>query len=205
MGSSRGIDMVTSNARDERTLARYPEFVEFTPARGPRVRLAVFGVSLVAVCASLLLLPPLGIGGFNLIALVAWVGLAFFLPATGYAVHRAVQPQAALRLTADGLTDGSSMSAVGFVPWDQVAGVGTSDISGTRLVGLQVRDPDAFIASLGPLRRIAARTNLRMFGAPVWINPAGLPDVDDLAAMIDIYRRGWELYHPRAAATADPS
>jgi hypothetical protein len=187
--------MIGSRTRDERTLAHYPELVEFTPSRGPRLRLAGFGLLAVMITAALLLLPPVTLGGFNILAVVGWVGLAFFIPATTYAVVRALLPQIALRLSADGLTDGSSMSAVGFVPWSQISGVGTSEISGSRLVGVYLRDPEAFIAGLGPIRRVAARTNLRMFGAPVWISPMGLPDADDLSGLIDVYRRGWELQH----------
>ncbi len=192
--------MVASRLRDERTLARYPELVEFTPGRAPRLRLAVFGLFMVAASAALFLLPPVRVGSLNILALIGWVGLAFFIPATTYAVVRAVQPHVALRLAPDGLTDGSSVSAVGFVPWEQVAGVGTSEISGSRLVGVSLRDPEAFIAGLSPYRRMAARTNLRMFGAPVWISPSGLPSADDLAGLIDVYRRGWAIQH----GVADP-
>lgn len=187
--------MVASRLRDERTLARYPELVEFTPARGPRLRLAVFGLLMVAASAALFLLPPVRIGSLNVLALIGWVGLAFFIPATTYAVVRAIQPQVALRLAPDGFTDGSSLSAVGFVPWEQVSGVGTSEISGSRLVGVSLRDPETFIAGLGSYRKVAARTNLRMFGAPVWISPTGLPSADDLAGLIDVYRRGWAIHH----------
>jgi hypothetical protein len=187
--------MVGSRTRDERTLAHYPELVEFTPARGPRLRLAGFGLLAVIITAGLLLLPPVAVGGVNILAVVGWVGLAFFIPATTYAVVRALLPQVALRLAADGLTDGSSMSAVGFVPWGEISGVGTSEISGSRLVGVYLRDAEAFIATLGPFRKVAARTNLRMFGAPVWISPMGLPSADDLAGLIDVYRRGWALHH----------
>lgn len=181
--------------RDVRTLARYPEFVEFTPAVGPRVRLAGFGLLMVAASTGLFLLPPVSLGGVNLIAVIGWAGLACFIPASTYALVRALQPRVALRLTEDGLTDGSSLSAVGFVPWELVSGVGTSEISGSRLIGVALRDPEAFIGELRGFRKVAARTNLRMFGAPVWINPAGLPDVDDIAGLIDVYRRGWALHH----------
>lgn len=187
--------MAGLRTRDERTLARFPDVVEFTPATGPRVRLAGFGLLMVAASAGLFLFPPVGIGGFNLLALIGWVGLIFFIPATTYALVRALLPRRALRLTQDGLTDSSSLSAVGFVPWAEVSGVGISEISGSRLIGLSLRDPAAFIAGLRGFRKIAARANTRMFGAPVWINPAGLPDAGDLASLIDVYRRGWALHN----------
>lgn len=192
--------MMGSRTRDERTLARYPELVEFTPANGPRIRLAVFGLLMVAASAVLLMVPSVMLGGVSVLALLGWAGLAFFIPATTYAVVRAVQPHVALRLNPDGVTDGSSVSAVGFVPWREVSGVGTSEIAGNRLVGIYLHDPERFISGLGAYRRMAARSNLRMFGAPVWISPNGLPSADDLAALIDVYRRGWELHQTRTAA-----
>ncbi|MGC3995113.1 MAG: STM3941 family protein [Propionicimonas sp.] len=190
--------MAGSRFTDARTLAHFPELVEFTPDRAPRVRLAFFGMAMVAASTALFLLPAVPLAGINILAVLGWVGLAFFIPATTYAVVRAVQPHVALRLAPEGLTDGSSMSAVGFVPWQRVSGVGTTEISGSRLVGIYLDDPDAFIAGLDPVRRIAARTNLRMFGSPVWISANGLPPADDLAALIDVYRRGWVL-HGQAA------
>jgi hypothetical protein len=187
--------MTASSTRDTRTLARYPELVELTPSRGPRVKLAVFGMAMVIASSALLLLPVLEVGGVNILAVVGWVGLAFFIPATTYAVVRAVRPHVALRLDPEGLCDDSSVSAVGFVSWADVSGVGTAEVSGTRLVGVYLHDPDSFVRRLGGYRRIAARTNLRMFGTPVWISPTGLPSADDLAALIDVYRRGWALRH----------
>lgn len=159
------------------------------------MRLAIFGIAMVAASTSLFLLPRVSVGGLNLLGVLAWIGLAFFIPATTYAVVRAVRPHVSLRLTPEGLTDDSSLSAVGFVPWHQVSGVGTTEISGSRLVGVYLHDPDAFVAGLSPIRRIAARANLRMFGSPVWISPNGLPSADDLAGLIDVYRRGWVLAH----------
>lgn len=187
--------MIASSTRDPRTLARYPELVQFTPSRGQRLKLAIFGVLMVAASWALLLLPAVRVGSVNILAVVGWVGLVFFIPATTYAVVRAVQSPVSLRLDPTGLSDGSSVSAVGFVPWDDVSGVGTSEISGSRLVGIYLHDPDAFVDRLGGYRRIAARTNLRMFGTPVWISPNGLPPADDLAALIDVYRRGWAIQH----------
>ncbi len=179
-----------------RRVARYPETVEFTPAPGARLKLAGFGLVLVAICAALIYLPTAKLA-VPLLGWIGWIGLAVFLPATAYAVTRAVRPPVALQLTADGLRDNSSVSAVGFVPWPEITGVGTAQISGSWLVGVHLRDPEEFVARLGMFRRMSARANLQMFGVPVWINPAGLPDATELAGMIDVYRRTWELQAQR--------
>lgn len=175
-----------------RLLARYPETVALTPARRASLKLVAFGLALVAAAMALVVLPQGASMASGIYHAAGWIGLALFGPATTYLAYRAARPRVALRLDADGFTDESSLTAVGFVPWGEVVGVGTSQISRATMVGVQLRDPAAFIAKLTWFRRIAARTNLRMFGEPVWINPAGLPDADELAALIEVYRRSWE-------------
>ena len=184
--------MTEPYTKEERLLARYPETVSLTPARRASLKLVGFGLALVGAALVLVVLPS----DASLVASVShwagWVGLVVFGPATTYLAFRAGRPRVALRLDADGLTDDSSLTAVGFVPWSEVVGVGTSQISRATLVGVQLRDPEGFIATLSWFRRVAARTNLRMFGEPVWINTSGLPDAEEVAALIDVYRRSWE-------------
>lgn len=184
--------MAVSYETDGRVLARYPESVELKPARWAGVRLVTFGLFMATLPLIMVAFPPAG--GPALVAVYQWAGwiaLALFGPATTYLAYRAAQPRVALSLSADGFTDDSSLTAVGFVPWSEVVSVCTSQISRATMIGVEVRDPEDFIAKLSWFRRIAARTNLRMFGVPVWINPAGLPDAAEIAALLEVYRRSW--------------
>ncbi len=190
--------MTVLYVREGRDSARYPQTVTLEPARRSRVGLLAFGIAAVSLPLVMVTFPPSGELAFSGIYVwVGWLGLLVFGPATAYLVYRAIVRRPALRLTADGLTDESSMTSVGFVPWSEIVGVSTEEISKVTLVGVRVREPDEFVASLRWFRRIAARTNLRMFGVPVWINPSGLGGAAEVAALIDIYRRSWEREQQR--------
>lgn len=182
-----------------RPLAHYPETVEMTPARWSDARLVTFGVFMALLPMILVAFPPSGgpalAGAYRW---AGWIGIALFGPTSVYLVYRALRRRVVLRLTEDGLFDASSLTAVGFVPWSEIVGVSTSRISRATMIGLHLRDPEAFLATLSWSRRIAARTNLRMFGEAVWINPAGLPDPEAVAALIDVYRRSWEARSQRS-------
>ncbi len=187
--------MTVSYRSEGRLLAHYPETVDLMPARWSGARLIAFGLFMAILPMIMVSFPPAGSpllsGAYRW---AGWIGLALFGPATAYLVYRGLRHRVELRLTADGFTDDSSLTAVGFVPWSEVAGVSTAEISKATMVGVQLRDADAFIAKLSWFRRIAARTNMRMFGVPVWINPARLADADQIAALLDIYRRSWESW-----------
>ena len=177
---------------DGRLLAHYPETVDLRPARWSGARLIAFGLFMAALPLIMVSFPPAGSPALSgTFRWAGWIGLALFGPATAYLVYRGLRHRVELRLTADGFTDDSSLTAVGFVPWSEVAGVSTEEISKATMVGVQLHDAEAFIASLSWFRRIAARTNLRMFGVPVWINPTRLADADQIAVLLDVYRRSW--------------
>jgi len=124
-------------------------------------------------------------------ALVGWMGLALFGAATVVVVARLFMRRGALLLDADGFTDTTSASGVGFVSWSEVMVTTTRTVGRTTLVGVELSDPVGFVEKLPALKRAAAQTNLETFGTPVWIVPTGLAEPDVLAALIYEYRAGW--------------
>ena len=191
------------------SLGRYPETVALTPMRGARLKVVAFGLAVFGAAIVLVLVPHGPSLLSNVYHWAGWIGVVLFGPATTYLAYRAVQPRVALLVADDGFTDDSSLTAVGFVPWSEVVGVGVSKISKATMIGVQLRDPEAFVAGLSLYRRIAAQANLRMFGVPVWIDPAGLPDPGQIAALIDVYRRSWaerpgQLFQPEELPDAAP-
>lgn len=185
--------MTVSYRSEGRLLAHYPETVDLMPARWSGARLLAFSLFVAVLPMIMVSFPPAGslvLSGAFLWA--GWIGLALFGPATAYLVYRGLRHRVELRLTADGFTDDSSLTAVGFVPWSEVAGVSTEEISKATMIGVRLHDADGFIAKLSWFRRVAARTNMRMFGVPVWINPTRLADAEQIAALLDVYRRSWE-------------
>ncbi len=170
-------------------LGRYPETVELRrPATG-FVHGLVLGLVLVAASVFLVLYPTPG--PRRGLALVGWLGLVLFGAATIVIVVRLFLRRGSFVLDADGFTDATSATAVGYVPWSEVSVTTTRTVGRSTLVGVDLLDPRAFIDALPPLRRAAALTNLETFGTPVLISPAGLAEPEVLAALVYSYRAGW--------------
>ncbi len=170
-------------------LGRYPATVEFRKPRTALVRGVVLGVVLVAASLFLVLYPTPG--PRRGLALVGWLGLALFGVATVILVVRLFMRRGSLLLDADGFTDTTSATAVGFVPWSEVMVTTTRTVGRATMVGVELADPQGFVDRLPSLPRATARMNLRTFGTPVWIAPSGLAEPDVLAALIYEYRAGW--------------
>ena len=179
---------------DWRDLGRYPEPVEFTAPRRSSVLLTALGVILAVVSGLLVGMPASPSGRSGGMAWVGWVGLVLFVPATLYGLYRTVRPRVALRLDADGLVDTSSPSAVGRVAWGDVIEAAAFQLASARLVGVLVRDPEAVLARLDPVKRAVASANRGLADTPVWINALGLP-AEDVALLINDYRESWAVAH----------
>lgn len=170
-------------------LGRYPATVELRAPRSALLRGLVLGLVLVGMSLFLVLYPTPG--PRRGLALVGWMGLALFGAATVVVVARLFMRRGALLLDADGFTDTTSASGVGFVSWSEVMVTTTRTVGRTTLVGVELSDPVGFVEKLPALKRAAAQTNLETFGTPVWIVPTGLAEPDVLAALIYEYRAGW--------------
>ncbi|MBL4678409.1 MAG: hypothetical protein JKY70_19735 [Mucilaginibacter sp.] len=82
----------------------------------------------------------------------------------------------------DGLTDNSSIFAVGFVPWEDVLGFNVVNVASQRFIMVLVSDPDGYIhRQPNALSRRTASTNYRMYGSPIAISANALKTkFDDL-------------------------
>ena len=69
-------------------------------------------------------------------------------------LHRAVKPQPALVLDDMGLLDNASLWSVGFLLWEDIVGVGVFSAGGQRFITLVVRDPEALLSRLSPVKRV---------------------------------------------------
>lgn len=73
-----------------------------------------------------------------------------------------------------GFHDASSLSAVGRVAWADVRGMSQLRLSGASFVIVDVRDPEAYVARLRGVSRLAGIVNHRMFGSPITVGSVGL-------------------------------
>ena len=84
-----------------------------------------------------------------------------------------------------GLTDNSSLFSAGFLPWSDIDGFDVYQVQKQRMVVVLLRDPDAYVARLGTLRRWMARANRSMAPSPVMLAANGLAiRFDDLLTQL---------------------
>ena len=74
----------------------------------------------------------------------------------------------------DGFTDNASATAVGFVPWSEVTGVGVMEFNRQKMLVVAVRDPEKYLARGGTLKQMLGRANARMCGSPIVISAHAL-------------------------------
>jgi hypothetical protein len=105
------------------------------------------------------------------------------------AASRVLRRHPVLTVTREGVDDGGSIVAAGFLPWSEV---GMLDVvqakRGGAMLVIGVRDPDAVLAKVpGPRARIG-RQQAGLLGSPVVLPPTVLPVppaeiVDDIEAL----------------------
>jgi len=92
-----------------------------------------------------------------------------------------------------GFDDRSSATAVGRVQWADVTSVSQQSMFSASFVVVDVRDPDAYLARLGPVARLAAAANRRLTGSPVTVTSVGLKI--NFAKLSTLLRESFEQYH----------
>ena len=170
--------------------------------RGRQVLLVLGAFAFVAVGVLLLLRGDLVAAVAGALSVVVF-GLFGVL-----GVRLALRPGPAVVVDRRGVTDRSSATAAGLVPWSEITGLGVWEHRGQRMVTVAVADPEAVLrrahpwgppAQRGPLRgsgragaarvggrpgpprgpRPAMRASMRLTGTPVNIATVALPMTSD--------------------------
>ena len=79
-----------------------------------------------------------------------------------------------LEVGPDGIVDRASALGAGFVPWEEVEGVGVRRVLWQRFLAVRVRDPRTLLARQGPAKRWAMCFNQRITGAPINVSLGAL-------------------------------
>jgi hypothetical protein len=112
--------------------------------------------------------PPLFVHGLGAVAMVfGAVGVAY-----GIAKSRDRKP--GLVLNAEGMVDNSSAVAAGFIPWSEVTGVETFQVSSQRMLVIRVADPAKYVERGGAVKRSLNRANANLCGSPIVISSNAL-------------------------------
>lgn len=105
-----------------------------------------------------------------LLALLALVTLLFFGAAALFLLRPLVARSPGLILNQDGFIDYSSALAAGFVPWEEVAEIGSSSHRGNQFISVVLNDPHQYIASQNLFRRGVMSMNKVFFRTPIQIS-----------------------------------
>ncbi|WP_133252089.1 STM3941 family protein [Actinomycetospora cinnamomea] len=164
-------------------ISREPDRIE---VRAPRAApMATLAMSVVGVAAGVWLLVSGGAGN----VVLGVVLLAFFGVGAIRALLRLVKGRALLVATPDGVDDGGSVVAAGFLPWSEIGTIEVLPGRGGGMLVIGVRDPEAVLARTSPARARVGRAQAGRLGSPVVLPPTVLPvPAEELAADLERLR-----------------
>lgn len=117
--------------------------------------------------------------------IAAYFAIAFFGMASCYAISRMLTKRPILTIDAEGLHDRGSALAFGRVAWEDVEHVEVQTHGRQRFVSIHLKDPEALLAKLPPLRRKIVQMQQNMGLASINIPASVLPmPAEDLAALL---------------------
>lgn len=109
----------------------------------------------------------------TIIYALGWATVLFFGLAAVAICWRLVSAKPAFTLDNEGVTLFSHAQET-FVPWQDVSGLSVFEIHRTKMLVLNLRDPERYIEKGGAVRRSMARANYRLCGSPIAITSAAV-------------------------------
>jgi len=150
-------------------VTREPDRLE---VRAPQTAAVVaLGTGLIGVAAGVWLL----LSGGTASLVLGGVLVVFFGVGAVRAVLRLVRGRPLLVATREGIDDGGSIVAVGFLPWSEVGMIDVLAARGGGMLVIGVRDPEAVLSRATPARARVGRTQAGRLGSPVVLAPTVLP------------------------------
>ncbi len=105
----------------------------------------------------------------------------------------------AIILTDQGLLD--RIGDVDFVGWGEIGGARIQRYGGVKVVELDLRDPEAVLGRMSPIRRVFLRFHMKRGGKPVLYGALVQGGAEHLLQLI---RQRLDLRHPERAGSARP-
>lgn len=150
-------------------VTREPDRLEI---RAPQTAAVVaLGTGLIGMAAGVWLLLSGGTASLVLGGVLA----VFFGVGVVRAVLRLVRGRPLLVATREGIDDGGSIVAAGFLPWSEVGGIDVLAARGGGMLVIGVRDPETVLSRATPARARVGRTQAGRLGSPVVLPPTVLP------------------------------
>ncbi|MFD0793548.1 STM3941 family protein [Mucilaginibacter litoreus] len=157
------------------------------PLRKTRLILALTGAALLVLLGIWLVNKPgTHQSASLLISIAEYADIIIFALIGLYILNKILEAGPGLMIDADGITDNSSVFAVGFVPWEDVTGINKKQLSSGEIIVVMVTDINGYIRRQpNALARRTASTNNRSCGSPVVIAAKALIyDFEELYSLL---------------------
>ena len=120
------------------------------------------------------------------------VAIVFFGIAGLVALKKLFDTKPALILNKSGIVDNASAVAAGFIPWSEVVGARIVDVQKQKMLVIDVRDPEKYLARGNLVKQTLNKANYKMVGSPVSISANVLAiDFSELTSLFDQYQRNY--------------
>jgi hypothetical protein len=123
---------------------------------------------------------PWEIFDMGLLCVIICVPTAYLL------LYRIIDPRPGLIVNLEGITDRSSLFAIGLINWADITQIGTEDDKYPVYVIVHVNNPSEYIQKQNIIVRYLASTNYKKYGSPVVIDAYQLKcDYAELCAFLE--------------------
>lgn len=113
-------------------------------------------------------------------------------------IQKLLRKQAALLIDDNGITDHSSPTAAGYVPWNDVHLITTATVVNQKFVVLIVKNPECYIQrKKNFIGKKGMRMNFKNYGSPICISASGLQCTT--SELIEMIERKLSAYKSRGA------
>jgi len=141
---------------------------------------------------------PLMVHGIGAICIVLF-GLAGV-----WGIRKLFDKKPGLVLSAAGMLDNTGALSVGLIPWSEIVGFETFEVYKTKMLIVQVADPEKYIKVGGAAKRALKRANSGMSGSPISISSTALKiSFDELLDLCNRYYAKYGGKVPQIAAIGE--
>ena len=127
-----------------------------------------------------------------LVEIIGYLLLLFMIPSLIYVLYKLSDNSPRIILDSAGITDHSSATSPGFIPWRDIEGFEIKTVYSTQLLGFILKDPKDFYKSSKPISRFLNRLNSHMFKSHWMISVNTLKvEFDEFTELVRTYHQNY--------------
>ncbi|AWH85875.1 hypothetical protein HYN59_12510 [Flavobacterium album] len=120
-------------------------------------------------------------------------GIIFFGLTTIIFIKKLFDTRPGLIIDEKGITDNASGVSAGFIPWEDVRHIYTTQVMNQKFIMIGVSNPGDYIKrQTNFLKKRMMATNYKTYGSPISITPNGLKT--DFEMLLSILNNNWEEF-----------